>query len=68
MTPKTCETCKFYIEITRASNWHAGGGYIVCENQVVTDAAMADASDDTGLDSWFAPPSTFGCNQWEAKK
>jgi hypothetical protein len=27
----------------------------------------ASADDDTNLNSSFRPPSTFGCNGWEAK-
>ncbi len=25
-------------------------------------------ADDTSLDARFKPPSTFGCNGWEARK
>jgi hypothetical protein len=32
-----------------------------------SDHIDVDVSDDTGLSVIFKPPSTFGCNGWQAK-
>jgi len=62
MINKTCSTCKFYME----HKYWGGKSFIACDGPA-SDHVEATADDDSNLNTYFKPPSTFGCNGWVEK-
>ena len=56
---KACANCRHFIK----ARTNKGVDVYKCEGEA-NDHVRADASDDTGLESWFEPPATFCCNGW----
>jgi len=55
---KSCKNCIHYRPY---QTWHMKQAVMQCEGDAANHV-VADASDDTGLQSWFRPPETFCCS------
>jgi dihydroorotase len=59
----TCKNCAYYKSY---QTHHMPKAVKQCEG-LASEYVEANASDDTGLESWFRPPANFYCSGWAEK-